>query len=76
MSFVATERTDIVSHQSVCIADVVSVHTLGHLTLVVNTLEAAKEMFERRSAIYSDRPWIPMINMCVQIVSLRVYAIK
>ena len=49
-----------------CIADVVSVHTLGHLTLVVNTLEAAKEMFERRSAIYSDRPWIPMINMCVQ----------
>ena len=49
-----------------CIADIVSVQALGHLTLVVNTIEAAKEMFERRSGIYSDRPRIPMVYLCVQ----------
>ena len=57
---------DIVSHPCLCIADIVSVHTLGHLTLVVNTIEAAKDMFERHSAVYSDRPQIPMLDLCVQ----------
>ena len=40
--------------------DIVSVHAFGQMTVVVNTIEAAKEMFQRRSTIYSDRPQMPM----------------
>ena len=60
---------DTVSHPCLCIADIVSVYTFGHLTLVVNTIEAAKDMFERRSAVYSDRPHMTMIDMCVHDLS-------
>ncbi|THH14168.1 hypothetical protein EW146_g6132 [Bondarzewia mesenterica] len=43
--------------------DLISVRTFGQLSVIVNTLEAAKELLERRSAVYSDRPLIPMIEM-------------
>ena len=42
-----------------------SVHVFGQMTVVVNTIEAAKEMFQRRSTIYSDRPRMPTIDLCV-----------
>jgi hypothetical protein len=37
----------------------------GQAIIVLNTAEAAKDLFEKRSAIYSDRPIIPIIEMCV-----------
>ncbi len=33
--------------------------------IVLNTAEAAKDLLEKRSAIYSDRPVYPILEMCV-----------
>ncbi|TFY60735.1 hypothetical protein EVG20_g7315 [Dentipellis fragilis] len=43
--------------------DVISVWALGQLTVVINSKKAAKELLERRSAIYSDRPTPTMIKL-------------
>ncbi|TFY66046.1 hypothetical protein EVG20_g5047 [Dentipellis fragilis] len=37
-------------------SDLISVWNFGHLTLVLNSKKLAKELYERRSAKYSDRP--------------------
>ncbi|KAA1473750.1 cytochrome P450 [Dentipellis sp. KUC8613] len=44
-------------------SDVISVWALGQLTVVINSKTAAKELLERRSAIYSDRPTPIMIKL-------------
>lgn len=41
--------------------DVFSYEVLGQRIIVLNSLEATQELFEKRSANYSDRPRMPMI---------------
>ncbi|KAF5349136.1 hypothetical protein D9756_009447 [Leucocoprinus leucothites] len=42
--------------------DILHVSVMGTDIIVLDTAEAAFELFERRSSIYSDRPRMPMIN--------------
>ncbi|KAF8161644.1 cytochrome P450 [Crassisporium funariophilum] len=44
-------------------SDILFLTTLGHHTLIVNKREVADELFERRSRLYSDRPWIPITDL-------------
>ncbi|KAF5327811.1 hypothetical protein D9619_004578 [Psilocybe cf. subviscida] len=41
--------------------DVFSFEALGQRIIVLNSLESTQELFERRSANYSDRPRMPML---------------
>ncbi|CAE6477712.1 unnamed protein product [Rhizoctonia solani] len=43
-------------------ADIFFLEILGHKLLIVNSVEAASEILDKRSALYSDRPAIPMIT--------------
>ncbi|KAJ7579218.1 cytochrome P450 [Mycena floridula] len=43
-------------------SDVIHLKVFGTSILVVNTLEAATELLEKRSSIYSDRPRFTMLN--------------
>ncbi|KAK7037474.1 hypothetical protein VNI00_010966 [Paramarasmius palmivorus] len=45
--------------------DLVHVQVLGQHITIVNSREMARELFEKRSLIYSDRPYVPMIDLCV-----------
>jgi hypothetical protein len=38
--------------------------------VVLNSAEAASDMFEKRSAIYSDRPWMTMSSEMHAVCSL------
>ncbi|TDL20319.1 hypothetical protein BD410DRAFT_725961 [Rickenella mellea] len=42
--------------------DVVHVEVLGKHILILNSLETAVELCEKRSHIYSDRPRMPMLK--------------
>jgi len=42
--------------------DVVHVSALGQHIIVLNSIEAGIELLDQRSAIYSDRPYLPMIE--------------
>jgi hypothetical protein len=42
--------------------DVVHVNMLGQHLIILNSIEAANELLDQRSAIYSDRPFIPMLQ--------------
>lgn len=41
---------------------VVHLRVLTRRLVVLNTLQAAVDLLDKRSHIYSDRPWLPMIN--------------
>ncbi|KAK0497945.1 cytochrome P450 [Armillaria luteobubalina] len=43
-------------------SDIIHLNLMGTCLIVVNTREAARELFDRRSAIYSDKPPFPMLN--------------
>ncbi|KAI0076598.1 cytochrome P450 [Panus rudis PR-1116 ss-1] len=43
-------------------SDIIRLHILGKDLIVINTVEIARDLFEKRSAIYSDRPDAPMLN--------------
>ncbi|KAF7365091.1 Cytochrome p450 [Mycena venus] len=43
--------------------DLVHLQVFGDHILIVNSLEAAVELLEKRGQIYSDRPTIPMVNL-------------
>ena len=45
--------------------DVLSFRVFGKVIVVLNSLEANKDLLERRADIYSDRPVIPIIEMYV-----------
>ena len=51
----------------VCIdTEVVRLNALGMNLIVVDTMDAAKELLDKRSATYSDRPRMIMLNeLCV-----------
>ncbi|KAH9940664.1 cytochrome P450 [Amylocystis lapponica] len=44
-------------------SDIVSVKIFGTRLVVINTMEAAQEIFETRGAIYSSRPSFPMAEL-------------
>ena len=41
--------------------DVIHLRVLDKHVIVLNSFEATNELFEKRSAIYSDRPDMPML---------------
>ncbi|KAJ6508851.1 cytochrome P450 [Mycena sanguinolenta] len=43
--------------------DLVHASTLGQHIVVVNSVQTAVELFEKRSHIYSDRPVVPMVEL-------------
>ncbi|KAJ1301800.1 hypothetical protein OPQ81_009028 [Rhizoctonia solani] len=43
-------------------SDIISVTIPGQVIIVLNSREAADELLNRRSSIYSDRPHIPMVS--------------
>jgi cytochrome P450 len=47
------------------LGDLVSVRVLGELSVIVNSAEAAKEIFGKRASIYSSRPNFKMVEMYV-----------
>ncbi|KAI0310501.1 CyP450 monooxygenase [Amylostereum chailletii] len=44
-------------------SDVISVRSFGQLTVVVNSENAARELFEKRSFNYSDRPHFTILDL-------------
>lgn len=42
-----------------------SFHLFGQVVVVLNTAKAAKDLLDKRSAIYSDRPPTPIYEMYV-----------
>ena len=42
--------------------DVVHISALGKHIIILNSVKAANDLLERRSAIYSDRPYLPMLH--------------
>ncbi|TFY79264.1 hypothetical protein EWM64_g4748 [Hericium alpestre] len=44
-------------------SELVSFTIFGQVYVVVNSLRAAKELFESRSAMYSDRPYLTMVDI-------------
>ena len=47
------------------VGNILSFHTFGHVIVVLNTADAAKDLLEKRAAIYSDRPALPLYELCV-----------
>jgi hypothetical protein len=45
--------------------DVLSFRAFGKVIVVLNTLEANKDLLEKRGEKYSDRPMIPIFEMYV-----------
>ncbi|EKM54990.1 uncharacterized protein PHACADRAFT_119876 [Phanerochaete carnosa HHB-10118-sp] len=43
-------------------SDILRLNVLGSNIIIVNSLEAANDLLDKRSAIYSDRPEMPMLN--------------
>ncbi|KAG9080012.1 hypothetical protein FRC06_007183, partial [Ceratobasidium sp. 370] len=43
-------------------SDIISFTVLGQVIVVLNSAEAAEDLLVKRSAIYSDRPELPMLN--------------
>ena len=44
-------------------ANILHAIVLGQHYIILNSLEDAEELFERRARIYSDRPESPIVNM-------------
>lgn len=49
----------------VILGPVMYLRVLTKDVIVLNTMQAATDLLEKRSAIYSDRPPLPMVDMCV-----------
>ncbi|KAF9264295.1 hypothetical protein L218DRAFT_926047 [Marasmius fiardii PR-910] len=45
--------------------DYIHLELLGLHTVVINSWKIVDELFEKHSRIYSDRPSIPMLDMCI-----------
>ncbi|KAF8210798.1 cytochrome P450 [Mycena galopus ATCC 62051] len=44
-------------------SDIIHLNAMGTSIVVLSSLEAVKELFEKRSSLYSDRPRLPMIEL-------------
>jgi hypothetical protein len=49
--------------------DLVHVNVLGRSMVYVNSSDIARDLFERRSSVYADRPELPMLTLFVPSVS-------
>ena len=50
--------------------DIVHLNVLGQHIVILDSVEAVKELLDRRSAIYSDRPHMPMVmDLCALVFS-------
>lgn len=45
------------------IGDIISFHVFGQVIVVLNSIQAAKDLLEKRGDVYSDRPMLPIIRM-------------
>jgi hypothetical protein len=45
--------------------DVLSFHVFGRVIVMLHSIKASKDLLEKRSDIYSDRPVIPIFEMYV-----------
>ena len=46
------------------IGDIIHASAFGNHVVVINSLKMAEEIFERRAQLYSDRPAIPVVEVC------------
>ena len=47
---------------NICEGDIVYVHVLGKPIVILNSIDAAKELLEKRGVNYSDRPRLVFIQ--------------
>jgi len=68
------ERSTTVSHVNHTLEGLLSTDTTGDIVhasafgmhiVVINNLKLAEDLFEKRAQIYSDRPDIPIVKVCV-----------
>jgi cytochrome P450 len=52
---------------------ILSFQLFGQVIVVLNSAKVAKDLLEKRSAIYSDRPPLPIYDMCVLNSSVLVF---
>ncbi|KAN0118658.1 Cytochrome P450 [Russula decolorans] len=50
-----------------CNSDIVHANSLGTHVIVLNSAKAVRELFEKRSSIYSDRPPLPSLNQLLHM---------
>ena len=43
--------------------DIYSLHVFGKVIVVLSSLKANKDLLEKRSGVYSDRPVLPIFQM-------------
>ena len=48
-----------------CSGDIVHLKVLGQRMIVLNTVKAARDLLDKRSSVYSDRPPFVMGDLCV-----------
>ena len=44
--------------------DILSFHVFGQVIIVLNSVKATKELLDKCSEFYSDRPVVPFYEMC------------
>lgn len=49
----------------ICVGDVISATAPGTTLIIMNTYEAARELLEKNSMHFSDRPYLPLFNLYV-----------
>ena len=54
---------------NVAIGDVIHLDLLGKCIIILNSMEAATELLEKRGAKYSDRPFFAAFNLSVPILA-------
>ena len=47
------------------LGDIIYLHVLGKQTIMLNSERAAKDLLDKRGLIYSDRPYLPSVELCV-----------
>jgi hypothetical protein len=43
--------------------DILSLHVFGRVIVILSSIKASKDLLEKRSDIYSDRPVLPITEM-------------
>ena len=52
-----------ISPLQLCLGDIVYLHLPAQPTIVLNTVKSATDLLERRSGIYSSRPYSVMVDL-------------
>lgn len=56
--------------------DIVSINMLGQRMVILNSFDAAEQILDKKSAIYSDRPYLPVgggIMNCDRFLAFQSY---